>query len=111
MEKPDFYRYIALLDYEDDGVHVTFPDLPGCVTAGENEADTIKAARDVLALHLWGMEEDEEVPPEPSTIKELADRKKLQDNETFLLVDTFMPAIREKWQSVLSRRRYPSRLG
>lgn len=96
MEKPDFYRYIALLDYEDDGVHVTFPDLPGCVTAGENEADTIKAARDVLALHLWGMEEDEEVPPEPSTIKELADRKKLQDNETFLLVDTFMPAIREK---------------
>lgn len=96
MEKPDFYRYIALLDYEDDGVHVTFPDLPGCVTAGENEADAINAARDVLALHLWGMEEDEEVPPEPSTIKELADRKKLQDNETFLLVDTFMPAIREK---------------
>ena len=66
------------------------------MTAGENEADAIKAARDVLALHLWGMEEDEEVPPEPSTIKELADRKKLQDNETFLLVDTFMPAIREK---------------
>lgn len=96
MEKPDFYRYIALLDYEDDGVHVTFPDLPGCVTAGENEADAIKAARDVLALHLWGMEEDEEVPPEPSTIKELADRRKLQDNETFLLVDTFMPAIRGK---------------
>lgn len=57
MEKPDFYRYIALLDYEEDGVHVTFPDLPGCVTAGENEADAIKAARDVLALHLWGMEE------------------------------------------------------
>ena len=48
MKKPDFYRYIALLDYEDDGVHVTFPDLPGCVTAGENEADAIKAARDVF---------------------------------------------------------------
>ena len=34
MNKPDFYRYIALLDYEKDGVHVTFPDLPGCVTLG-----------------------------------------------------------------------------
>lgn len=96
MEKPDFYRYIALLDYEDDGVHVTFPDLPGCVTAGKDEADAIKAARDVLALHLWGMEEDEVMPPKPSSIKALAEKTKLQDSETFFLVDTFMPAIREK---------------
>lgn len=96
MERPDFYRYIALLDYEDDGVHVTFPDLPGCVTVGEDEADAIKAAREALALHLWGMEEDKEMPPKPSAIKTLAEKTKLQDNETFFLVDTFMPAIREK---------------
>lgn len=96
MDKPDFYRYIALLDYEEDGVHVTFPDLPGCVTFGENEAEAIKEARDVLAFHLWGMEDDGDTPPEPSSIKVLADGHKLQDNETFFLVDAFMPAIREK---------------
>lgn len=96
MKKPDFYRYIALLDYEKDGVHVTFPDLPGCVTAGKDEAEAIKAAREVLALHLWGMEEDEEMPPAPSSVKALASKAKLQDNETFFLVDAFMPTIREK---------------
>lgn len=96
MKKPDFYRYIALLDYEKDGVHVTFPDLPGCITVGKDEAEAIKAAREVLALHLWGMEEDEEMPPVPSSIQALASKAKLQDNETFFLVDAFMPTIREK---------------
>lgn len=96
MKKPDFYRYIALLDYEKDGVHVTFPDLPGCITVGKDEAEAIKAAHEVLALHLWGMEEDEEMPPVSSSIKALASKAKLQDNETFFLVDAFMPTIREK---------------
>lgn len=96
MKKPDFYRYIALLDYEKDGVHVTFPDLPGCITVGKDEAEAIKTAREVLALHLWGMEEDEEMPPVSSSIKALASKAKLQDNETFFLVDAFMPTIREK---------------
>lgn len=95
-KKPDFYRYIALLDYEKDGVHVTFPDLLGCVTYGKTEAEAVEEARDVLALHLWGMEDDEEIPPTPSTIRELAAAHKLKENETFFLVDAFMPAIREK---------------
>ncbi|WP_432648387.1 type II toxin-antitoxin system HicB family antitoxin [Mitsuokella sp.] len=96
MDKPDFYRYIALLDYEKDGVHVTFPDLPGCVTFGADEAEAVREARDVLALHLWGIEDDGEVPPAASTVKVLADAHKLKGNETFFLVDAFMPAIREK---------------
>ena len=37
MNKPDFYRYIALLDYEKGDVHVPFPDLPGCVAFGQEE--------------------------------------------------------------------------
>ena len=42
------------------------------------------------------MEEDEEMPPVSSSIKALASKAKLQDNETFFLVDAFMPTIREK---------------
>ena len=96
MNKPDFYRYIALLDYEKDGVHVTFPELPGCVTFGQDEEEAIKEAREVLKLHLWGMEDDGDTPPEPSTIKNLSSSQKLKDNETFFLVDAFMPPIRER---------------
>lgn len=96
MERPDFYHYIAIMDYEDDGVHITFPDLPGCVSFGEDEADAVKQAREVLALHLWGMEDDGEVPPAPSTIKGLSHANKLPENQTYFLVETFMPSIREK---------------
>ena len=96
MDKPDFYRYIALLDYEEDGVHVTFPDLPGCVSFGKDEAEAIKEAREALGLHLWGMEDDGDTPPAPSSIRTLTEAVKPQSNETFFLVDAFMPVIREK---------------
>ncbi|MGN8833628.1 type II toxin-antitoxin system HicB family antitoxin [Selenomonas montiformis] len=96
MERPDFYHYIAIMDYEDDGVHITFPDLPGCVSFGKDEADAVKQAREVLALHLWGIEDDGEVPPVPSTIKDLSHENKLPENQTYFLVETFMPSIREK---------------
>lgn len=96
MDKPDFYRYIALLDYEEDGVHVTFPDLPGCVSFGKDEAEAVKEAREALGLHLWGMEEDGDTPPAPSSIRALTEAEKPQSNETFFLVDAFMPVIREK---------------
>lgn len=96
MDKSVFYSYPAILQYESDGVHVTFPDLPGCVTFAADEREAIKDARDVLALHLWGMEDDGDIPPLPSSIRTLAEKHKLQDNETFFLVDVFMPAIRER---------------
>lgn len=96
MEKPTFYRYIALLEYHDDGVHVTFPDFPGCVTFGETEEEAIQSAREALALHLWGMEEDGDEIPRPSTSLALSKAHPLEKNETFLLVEAFMPAIRDK---------------
>ena len=96
MDKPDFYSYPAVLQYEADGIHVTFPDLPGCVTFAASDREVIKEARDVLALHLWGMEDDGDMPPTPSGIRTLAEKHKLQSNETFFLVDAFMPPIREK---------------
>ena len=96
MNKPVYYSYVAILDYENDGVHITFPDLPGCVSFGENEIEAIQQAREVLALHLWGMEDDGEVPPAASTIKSISGSQALQKNEAYLVVDAFMPAIREK---------------
>ena len=96
MNKPDFYSYVAILDYESDGVHITFPDLPGCVSFGVNEADAVKQAREVLSLHLWGIEDDNENPPAASSIKEISSKYKLHDNEAYVLIDAFMLVIREK---------------
>lgn len=93
---PDVYRYPAIFSYEEDGVHIVFPDLPGCITFGKDEEDAVRAAREALTLHLYGMEQDEEAIPPPSSMMTLAEQEALQKNEVFLLVEVFMPTFREK---------------
>jgi predicted RNase H-like HicB family nuclease len=56
--------YIALI-HKDTGSDygVSFPDLPGCVTAGSSIDEAMAMAREALALHIEGLlEEGEEVP-------------------------------------------------
>ncbi|MDQ0214400.1 putative RNase H-like HicB family nuclease [Oikeobacillus pervagus] len=50
-----------------DGYTVTFPDLPGCITEGSNMAEAMHMAKDALEGFLYGMEEDNETIPSPST--------------------------------------------
>ena len=70
---PDFYRYHAIFTYEDDGVNVVFPDLPGCITFGKDEEEAIRMAKEAVSLHIYGMEQDKEPIPEPSSMKKLAE--------------------------------------
>ena len=93
---PDFYRYTASFSYEKDGVHVVFPDLPGCITFGVDEEEAVRMAREALALHIYGMEQDGEAIPQPSPLRTLAEQEELQKNEMFFLVEAFMPSFREK---------------
>ena len=67
------YTYPALFAYEKgvDGIGVVFPDLPGCVSHGENENDALRMGREALSLHLWGMEQDGDGIPEPTPIQDL----------------------------------------
>jgi predicted RNase H-like HicB family nuclease/uncharacterized protein (DUF1778 family) len=70
-------QYIALI-HKDAGSDygVSFPDLPGCVTAGVDLDDARSMAEEALALHLAGMAEDEEPIPEPSSLEAvMADRE------------------------------------
>jgi predicted RNase H-like HicB family nuclease len=70
-------QYIALIHkdvYSDYGV--SFPDLPGCVTAGVDLDDARRMAEEALGLHLQGMEEDLTPIPEPSSLEAvMADRE------------------------------------
>lgn len=62
--------YIALI-HKDAGSDygVSFPDLPGCVTAGTDLDDARAMATEALALHLAGLAEDGEAIPEPSSLE------------------------------------------
>lgn len=69
--------YIALIHKEADSDYgVSFPDLPGCVSAGVTLDEARAMAEEALALHIEGMVEDGEAIPEPSSMEEvMADRE------------------------------------
>ncbi len=72
----DRYSFPALLHYDVGGqVGVTFPDLPGCITAGKDEADAMREAKDALGLHLYGMERDGDIIPTPTKILDIKESK------------------------------------
>jgi len=50
------YVYPALLFPDDGKIGVTVPDLPGCHSFGENEADAIFMAQDAVEMWLWHAE-------------------------------------------------------
>lgn len=88
----DKYFYPAVFTMESDGISVEFPDLPGCFSCGSTEDDALYMAKDALELHLYGLEEDNEVIPEPSSISNL----NLESNQFVALIEVWMPPIRDE---------------
>ena len=52
----------------------------------------LKNAKEALGLHIWGMEEEGEQLPEPTLITALNPKP----NQVPVLVDVFMPPVRER---------------
>jgi predicted RNase H-like HicB family nuclease len=65
-------HYIGLIHKDaDSDFGVSFPDLPGVVTAGTTLDDARDMAEEALAFHLEGMAEDGVVIPEPSLLEDI----------------------------------------
>lgn len=56
---------------ENGAFSVYFPDLPGCTSYGENLYEAQKNAQDALGLHVYGMEQDGDMIPQPSASPEI----------------------------------------
>ncbi|RXT00967.1 type II toxin-antitoxin system HicB family antitoxin [Ammoniphilus sp. CFH 90114] len=91
----DRYIFPALLDYAEDGISVEFPDLPGCLTCGDSEEEALRKAKEAMALHLYGMEQEGELIPEPSKVKSIAAER----NQAVLLVEAWMPPFRHDMEN------------
>ena len=55
------------------GYGVYFPDLPGCVSHGEDFDHARAMAKEALGLHIYGMEKDGDEIPEPTSDPRLLD--------------------------------------
>lgn len=61
--------YIGLIHKEDDSdFGVSFPDFPGCVSAGQTLDEARALATEALLFHIEGMREDGEEVPAPSSL-------------------------------------------
>ncbi|WP_022720512.1 type II toxin-antitoxin system HicB family antitoxin, partial [Rhodopseudomonas sp. B29] len=65
--------YVAIIEDAgpDTAVGVWFPDLPGCISAGDSIDEALRNAPEALALYLDAMEHDGRPLPKPRTLTEL----------------------------------------
>lgn len=78
--------YIALIHKEaDSDFGVSFPDFPGCITAGTTLEAARREAAQALALHVEGMIEDGQPIPEPSSLDAIMVDREHRDAVAFLV--------------------------
>jgi predicted RNase H-like HicB family nuclease len=79
-------QYIALIHKDADSDYgVSFPDLPGVITAGSTLDEARDMAVEALALHLEGLVEDGEAVPEPSSLEEIMSVAENRDGVAVLI--------------------------
>src|SRR5271154_1124295 len=79
-------EYIAYLYKDrDSDFGVSFPDFPGCITAGRTLEEARELAVEALTLHMAGVIEGGEGIPEPSTLDELVRDSAMKDAVAFLV--------------------------
>lgn len=65
-------QYIGLIHKEPDSDYgISFPDLPGVISAGKTLDEARDMGAEALALHLEGMTADGEAVPEPSSLEDI----------------------------------------
>ena len=103
----DRYVYVAVLTYEENGITIEFPDLPGCYPCAEKDdiEGALQNAKEALGLHIWGMEQDGEELPYPTNITELS----LEKGQIPVLIDVFIPPVRERINSKFVKKRLNER--
>ena len=80
-------NYLAIVhkDAKSD-FSVSFPDFPGCITAGKNIDEAKDMAEEALAFHIQGMIEDGDKLPFPSKLEEIMNDPDYSDATAFLVV-------------------------
>ena len=55
--------YLAVFEKTKTGFSVYFPDVPGCISTGNDFSHAMRMAEEALGLHLYGIEKDGKALP------------------------------------------------
>jgi predicted RNase H-like HicB family nuclease len=91
----DKYTFLFVLIQKDGKIVGDFPDLPGCIACGDTEEELFKNAKEAMALHLYGMEEEGYEIPAPSKVTDL----KLEPNQYIVMIEVRMAPFRDKMRN------------
>ncbi|WP_050472740.1 type II toxin-antitoxin system HicB family antitoxin [Pannonibacter phragmitetus] len=59
-------HYVAFIHQDDEpGYGISFPDFPGCISAGDTMDEVLRRGAEALAFHVKGMKEHGEPIPAP----------------------------------------------
>lgn len=88
-------RYVAFIHKDADSAYgVSFPDLPGCISAGDTLDEATQNAVEALAGHIRWMEADGDSVPQPRTMDEIIEDSSLaEDREGAVLAA--IPLVRD----------------
>ena len=80
-------HYIAVVHKESDtDFGVSFPDFPGCVTAGKTIDEARELAQEALKLHVHGVLEDGEPLSAPSKLEDIMADPDFTDAFAYIVV-------------------------
>jgi predicted RNase H-like HicB family nuclease len=80
------HAYIALIHKDASSDYgVSFPDFPGCTTAGHSLDEARAFAAEALAFHIDGMIEDGEAIPKPSSLETVMTDRANRDGVAVLI--------------------------
>lgn len=88
----NYYAFPAFFYFDEDGISIEFPDLPGCLPCAQTQEEAFRNAKEALGQHLYGMEQDHDPIPEPTPVNQLSP----EDGGVVVMVEVFMPAVRER---------------
>jgi predicted RNase H-like HicB family nuclease len=79
-------HYIALIHKDaDSDFGVSFPDFPGCITAGSTLQEALTMAQEALAGHIAVMSDDGEAIPAPSDMDRIMAETENRDGVAILV--------------------------
>jgi predicted RNase H-like HicB family nuclease len=91
--------YIAVVHKDPKSDYgVSFPDFPGCVTAGNTIDDAKDMAQQALPFHIKGMFRDGETIPKPSSLEDIMADPDYADATAFMVVH--IPDVKPKTMRV-----------
>ena len=72
-------KYAVVIERTPNNYAAYVPDLPGCISVGDTEAEVLTNIREAIELHLDSMREDGDPIPAPTTVATMVEITNQED--------------------------------